>query len=116
MAVAPSYAATQSSGHKQHVPGDLREAIVKATVGASDTYATSGFTVAASALNLTKVDFVHPIHFSNGYWAVNTATLPATTLTFKVYTAGSGAAAPAELGNASTVLQSAVFYIHALGK
>lgn len=116
MAVAPTYAATQTSGAINHVPGDLKEALVLGTVGASDTYATGGFTLAASSLGLTRIDFVHPFHFSTGHWGVNTATLPATSLTIKVFTAGSGAAAPAELANTSSALQSATFGIRALGK
>lgn len=112
MAVAPTYVGNAVNGLKGEVPGATQFFACTGTVGGSDTYVTNGFAIAPSAVGVTSINWMGPVTFSTGHWGVY---VPASGL-IKVFTAGSGAAAPAELGNGSTALQGATFLVFGTGK
>jgi hypothetical protein len=105
MAVAPTYVAAIPGG--VHIPGDRKEFIWTGTVGAADTYVTSGFASTPAQVGLQVLDYVSPVCFSTGhFWGVY---VPSTGF-IKVFSA-----AATELANASTALQSATFVVEGLG-
>lgn len=106
MAVAPTYATLHTSGRPYQVPGNMKEVHYTGTVGASDTYATNGFTFAASSLGLNTLFAVDPILFSTGHWGI----WDSAAGKIKVFSA-----AATELSNTSAALQNATFAVHALG-
>lgn len=107
MAVAPSYTTALVGGAPWHVPGNLKEAVYTLTVGASDTYATGGFAIAASSFGLQRIEFIFPITFSTGHWGIYDSSAGK----IKVFSA-----AGTELANTSGALQSATALIVVIGK
>ena len=105
MAVAPTYVANVPGG--VHVPGDNKEFTYTGTVGASDTYATGGFSLPLATLGINTLIDCSPITFSTGHWGFY---LPATNLV-KVFSA-----AATELTNTSAALQSATFIVRGTGR
>lgn len=107
MAVAPTYVSQLPDGKPVHVVGDMKEAVVVGTVGASDTYVTNGFSITPASMGLQQISFIDPIVFSTGHigrWNPSTSVM-------QVFSAMG-----TELVNASAALQSATFLLRVAGK
>jgi len=111
MAIAPTFAGNSNLGNFNDVPGAARSFAVTGTVGAADTYVQStGLVITAAQLGLSKILWMGPVFFSTGHWGFWNGTK------IKVFTAGSGATQPAELADASALLQSATFFMFGSGR
>lgn len=92
-----------------HVPGDLRESIIKLTFGAADTYVTGGFAVTPATFGFSQaISFVEPAVSNTGGYVFQYNPATGKILAFS--------AAGTQLANASAALQNDIVYIQALGQ